>query len=95
MSAVFWLLVVAMNIWLVYRGLSGAIEKFCQFALPAMGVLAMIVLIRVLTLGTPNPVHPEQNVLNGLGYLWNPDFSKLTQFETWLAAAGQIFLVCR
>ena len=91
MSAVFWLLVVAMNIWLVYRGLSGGIEKFCQFAFPTMGILAMIVLIRVLTLGTPNPVHPEQNVLNGLGYLWNPDFSKLTHFESWLAAAGQIF----
>ena len=91
MSAVFWLIVVALNIVLVYRGLKGGIEKFCQFALPAMGVLSMIVLIRVLTLGTPNPAHPEQNVLNGLGYLWNPDFSKLSDFDTWLAAAGQIF----
>jgi NSS family neurotransmitter:Na+ symporter len=90
-SALFWLIVVALNICLVYRGLSGGIEKFCQFALPAMGILAMVVLIRVLTLGTPDPVKPDQNVLNGLGYLWNPDFSQLTHFETWLAAAGQIF----
>jgi NSS family neurotransmitter:Na+ symporter len=90
-SALFWLIVVALNIWLVYRGLSGGIEKFCQFALPAMGILAMLVLIRVLTLGTPDPAKPDQNVLNGLGYLWNPDFSQLTHFETWLAAAGQIF----
>ncbi|HEY1583987.1 MAG TPA: hypothetical protein VGF73_12905 [Chthoniobacterales bacterium] len=91
MSAVFWLIVVALNIILVYRGLKGGIEKFCQFALPAMAILAIIVLIRVLTLGTPDPTHPGQNVLNGLGYLWNPDFSKLSDFETWLAAAGQIF----
>ncbi len=91
MSAAFWLLVVTINIILVYRGLKGGIEKFCQFALPAMAVLAVIVLIRVLTLGTPNPAFPDQNVLNGLGSLWNPDFSKLTDFETWLAAAGQIF----
>ncbi|HSU86454.1 MAG TPA: hypothetical protein VLI42_06940, partial [Chthoniobacterales bacterium] len=91
MSSIFWLIVVALNIFLVYRGLSGGIEKFCQFALPAMALLAMIVLIRVLTLGTPDPSHPNQNVLNGLGYLWNPDFSKLTDFDTWLAAAGQIF----
>lgn len=84
-------LVVVLNIVLVYRGLSGGIEKFCRFALPAMAVLAVIVLIRVLTLGTPDPAHPEQNVLNGLGYMWNPDFSKLRQFDTWLAAAGQIF----
>ncbi len=91
MSAVFWMVVVSLNIVLVYRGLRGGIEKFCQFALPAMAILAVIVLIRVLTLGTPDPTHPDQNVVNGLGYLWNPDFSKLTDFETWLAAAGQIF----
>jgi neurotransmitter:Na+ symporter, NSS family len=90
-SALFWAIVVALNIFLVYRGLSGGIEKFCQFALPAMAILAIIVLIRVLTLGTPDPAHPSQNVINGLGYLWNPDFSKLWNFDTWLAAAGQIF----
>ena len=91
MSAVFWLIVVTINIVLVYRGLKGGIEKFCQIALPAMAILAVVVLVRVLTLGTPNPDMPDRNVLNGLGYLWNPDFSKLTDFDTWLAAAGQIF----
>jgi neurotransmitter:Na+ symporter, NSS family len=91
MSAVFWLIVVSLNIVLVYRGLKGGIEKFCQFALPAMAILAVIVLVRVLTLGTPNDAFPDRNVLNGLGYMWNPDFSKLTDFDTWLAAAGQIF----
>lgn len=91
MSVVFWLIVVALNIWLVHRGLSGGIEKFCSFALPAMAILAVIVLIRVLTLGTPDPAHPDQNVINGLGFMWNPDFSRLKAFDTWLAAAGQIF----
>ena len=80
-----------LNIILVYRGLSGGIEKFCRFALPAMAVLAIIVLVRVLTLGTPDPALPDRNVVNGLGWLWNPNFSKLTDFDTWLAAAGQIF----
>lgn len=91
MSAVFWAIVVTINIVLVYRGLKGGIEKFCSFALPAMAILAVIVLIRVLTLGTPDPAYPDRNVVNGLGYMWNPDFSKLGDFETWLAAAGQIF----
>ena len=90
-SVLFWVIVVILNIALVYRGLSGGIEKFCQFALPAMAVLAIIVLIRVLTLGTPDPALPDRNVVNGLGWLWNPDFSKLSDFDTWLAAAGQIF----
>ena len=56
-----------------------------------MAVCALVVLIRVLTLGTPDPMNPEQNVINGLGYMWNPNFSALGSFQTWLAAAGQIF----
>jgi SNF family Na+-dependent transporter len=86
-----WIIVFALNIFFVFRGLSKGIEKFCSYAMPAMAVLAVIVLLRVLTLGTPDPSIPEQNVVNGLGYMWNPDYSRLTDFQTWLAAAGQIF----
>ena len=80
MSAVFWMIVVALNIVLVYRGLKGGIEKFCQFALPAMAVLAVIVLVRVLTLGTPDPTHPGQNVLNGLGLSLESRFFQADRF---------------
>jgi SNF family Na+-dependent transporter len=86
-----WIFVFAVNIWFIFRGLSKGIEKFVSFAMPIMAVCALIVLIRVLTLGTPNPELPEQNVLNGLGYMWNPNFEKLGDFKTWLAAASQIF----
>jgi NSS family neurotransmitter:Na+ symporter len=90
-TVIAWAIVMVLNIGLVLRGLQGGIEKFCSYALPTMAVLSIIVLIRVLTLGTPDPAHPELSITNGLGYMWNPDFSKLSQFETWLAAAGQIF----
>jgi NSS family neurotransmitter:Na+ symporter len=86
-----WVTVFAINVLLVFRGLSKGIEKFCSYAMPAMAFLAVLVLIRVLTLGTPDPSQPEQNVINGLGYMWNPNYSKLGDFQTWLAAAGQIF----
>ena len=33
----------------------------------------------------------DWNVFNGLGYLWNPDFSQLLNAKVWLAATGQIF----
>jgi SNF family Na+-dependent transporter len=59
--------------------------------MPLMAVCAIVILIRVLTLGTPDPANPEQNVINGLGYMWNPDFTALGNAQTWLAAAGQIF----
>jgi NSS family neurotransmitter:Na+ symporter len=91
-AVVFWAITIAVNIFFVYRGLSRGIEKFCQYAMPAMAVCALIVLIRVLTLGTPDPINaPDQNVLNGLGYMWNPQFDALWNPQTWLAAAGQIF----
>ncbi len=87
------------NFFLIYRGLSGGIEKFCQWAMPALVIAALIVLVRVLTLGTPNPELPEQNVINGLGFMWNPKplyagegtFSALTDPIVWVEAAGQVF----
>ncbi len=86
-----WAFVFAVNLWFVFRGLSKGIERFVSFAMPVMAVCALVVLVRVLTLGTPDPATPEQNVLNGLGYMWNPNFEKLGDFKTWLAAASQIF----
>ncbi len=88
---IFWVITFTINIWLVFRGISKGIEKFCSYAIPAMAVCAVVVLVRVLTLGTPDAAHPDQNVINGLGYMWNPNLKALTNPQTWLAAAGQIF----
>lgn len=90
-TAVFWAVTFSINIALVFRGISRGIERFCAWAMPVMAVCALGVLIRVLTLGTPDPALPEQNVVAGLGYMWNPDFSALGDAQTWLAAAGQVF----
>ncbi len=61
-----------LNFFLIYRGLQKGIEWFCKYAMPALVICALVVLGRVLTLGTPNPEIPEQSVMNGLGYMWNP-----------------------
>lgn len=79
------------NFVLIYRGIAKGIEDFCKWAMPIMAVCALCVLARVLTLGTPDPALPEQNVINGLGFMWNPKFKELSDPQTWLAAAGQIF----
>ena len=79
------------NFALIYRGVSKGIETFCRIAMPIMVVLALIVLVRVLTLGTPDPTKPEQSVLGGLGFMWNPDYDALKNPQTWLAASSQIF----
>lgn len=85
------LVVAAINIFFIFRGVSKGIEVVCKAAMPIMAVLGVIMLVRVLTLGTPDPEQPDQSVLNGLGYLWNPQLDALWDFETWLAASGQIF----
>ena len=86
-----------LNFVLIYRGLNKGIEWFCKWAMPALVLCALIVLVRVLTLGTPDATKPDQSVINGLGYMWNPStpdkpfFEALKNPEMWLAAAGQIF----
>jgi SNF family Na+-dependent transporter len=72
---VFWTITFAVNIWLVFRGISKGIERFVSWAMPVMAICAIVVLIRVLTLGTPDSAQPDQNVVNGLAYMWNPSFS--------------------
>lgn len=144
-SVAFWAITFTLNFYLIYRGVSKGIEYFCVRAMPIMALCALVVLVRVLTLGTPDPEQrPAGSVINGLGFMWNPQASKadvdgdgtpnvrdndidgdgipndedddvdgdgianaadldvggtpdapwylaLTNAETWLAAAGQVF----
>jgi len=90
---IFVIAVYFLNFFLIYRGLSRGIELFCKFAMPSLIVIAVIILLRVLTLGSPVPDHPEQSVINGLGFMWNPGdvAGQLKNPQLWMAAAGQIF----
>jgi len=72
-TALPWLVgVFVFNFWLIYRGLSKGIEKMCNLGMPLLIVLAIMLLVRVLTLGAPDPQRPNDTVVAGLGYLWNP-----------------------
>lgn len=87
----FFLITFALNIYILYRGIKGGIEWLCNWALPLLFVFAIIITIRVLSLGAPDISHLDWNIFNGFGFLWNPDFSVLGDAKVWLAAAGQIF----
>ena len=69
---VYLIAVFFLNFLLIYRGLSKGIEWFCRYAMPTLLLLAFVILIRVLTLGAPHPENPQNNVVNGLGFMWNP-----------------------
>jgi SNF family Na+-dependent transporter len=89
-----WILMIItffINFWILYKGISKGIEKLAKIAMPLLFLFAIILAVRIFTLGTPDPEHPEYSVANGFGFIWNPDFSLLGNPNIWLAAAGQIF----
>lgn len=80
------LLTMGINVWILSRGVSGGIEAFARIAMPTLFLLAVVLVVRVLLLETPNG-----SALQGLNFLWKPDFSKLSDPGVWIAASGQIF----
>ena len=85
------LVTFGLNFWVLYKGISKGIEKLAKIALPLLLVFAAVLAVRIMFLGTPDPSIPENNVWNGFGFIWNPNFSLLSDPSIWLAAAGQIF----
>lgn len=79
----FFLITFAVNFSVIFKGIKGGIEKLCNIAMPLLFAFAVIIAIRVLTIGP--------SVLDGLGFLWNPNFTVLMDAKVWMAAAGQIF----
>jgi len=87
----FFLLTFILNIYVIYYGIKGGIEKLCKIGMPLLFVFGAILFVRVITLGAPDPSKPDWNILNGFGFLWNPNFSALKSAKVWLEAAGQVF----
>ena len=87
----FFLVTMALNTWVLSGGIRQGIERAASWGMPVLIVLSVLLAIRVLTLDVPEPNHPEHHVWNGMGFLWNPDLSRLTDTKVCLAAAGQIF----
>lgn len=88
---IFLAITLSCNFYFLYKGISKGIEVLAKIGMPLLFIFAIVLVIRVLTMGTPDPSHPNWNISNGMGYFWNPDFSRLGQASVWLVAAGQIF----
>lgn len=90
-AVIFFLITISLNVWVLSRGVAQGIERLAKIAMPALFIFALILVVRAWTIGTPDPAKPENSFINGLGYLWNPNFSQIANANAWLAAAGQIF----
>ena len=84
-------LTLGTNVWILSKGVSGGIEAIAKIAMPTLFLFAFVLVIRVLTLGTPDPSIPDASVAAGMGFVWNPVPEALTNPNVWLAAAGQVF----
>ncbi|MFN7182110.1 MAG: sodium-dependent transporter, partial [Planctomycetota bacterium] len=83
----FFAIVFFFNIWVLTRGISKGIEKLCLIGMPALLVMCVIMIIRNITLESSG----KGSFLDGLGFIWNPDFNQLSNINIWIAATGQIF----
>ncbi|NLH43186.1 MAG: sodium-dependent transporter [Planctomycetes bacterium] len=87
----FFLITFTVNILILCVGLRAGIERVCKLGLLVLFAFAVVIMIRVVTLGSPDAARPDWSVNNGFGFLWNPQWAKLKEAKVWLAAAGQIF----
>ncbi len=87
---IFLILCFCLNFYLIYRGLSKGIELFCRYAMPALILLAVVILVRVLTLGTPDPANPQNSINAGLGFMWNPNKVMLVETATDAATGAAV-----
>jgi NSS family neurotransmitter:Na+ symporter len=62
-------------------GVRSGIERTCKFMMPMLVILLIVLMVRSLTLGG--------NAMEGVAFLTQPDFSKVT-WDVWLNALGQV-----
>jgi SNF family Na+-dependent transporter len=88
----FFLITFSANLLVLAGGIRRGIELVSKVFLPLLFVLAILLVVNCFLPGMPGRPTPDWDaqVLNGLGYLWNPNFSVLGDSKVWLAAAGQI-----
>lgn len=91
-EAFFWFaLTLALNIFILSRGLAKGIEVAAKIGMPLLLIFGAVLAIRGLGLDAGTDPGVIQSPLEGLNFVWNPNLAGLTNPNTWLAAAGQIF----
>ncbi len=82
----FLVVTIGLNVWVLYRGVARGIELLAKIAMPLLLAFCVLMCWRIFTL--PDA---KGSVIDGLAFMWNPNFSALGSPSVWLAAAGQVF----
>ncbi len=91
-SIIFYIFCLALNTWILSKGLGG-VEKVAKIGVPLLLIFGAFLAVRGFTIGTSgaSAAIPDANSMDGINFLWTPQFTSLTDPKVWLAAAGQIF----
>ncbi len=89
-AVVFFVLCLALNVWILSKGLSGGVEKAAKIMMPLLILFGIFLAIRGVTLRAGHQGALFDGTV-GLNFLWNPQYDSLLNPKVWLAAAGQIF----
>lgn len=89
-NIVFFVLCLALNIWILCKGLQGGIEKVAKAGIPLLLLLGIFLAIKGICI-KPDVNGAVAAGLDGLNFLWTPHYQSLLDPKVWLAAAGQIF----
>ncbi len=89
-AIIFFVLCLALNTWILSKGLSGGIEKAAKIGVPLLIVFGIFLTVKAFTMkaGHQGAVFSG---MEGLNFLWTPKFDSLGNPKVWLAAAGQMF----
>ena len=89
-AVIFFVICLALNIWILSKGLSGGVEIASKIGMPLLIIFGIFLAYKGITLkaGVDGAVN-DGTV--GLNFLWTPNYDSLTNPKVWLAAAGQIF----
>lgn len=84
-------LCIALNIFILSRGLAKGIELVSKIGMPLLIFFAAILAVRGLFISPETDPAAKESAFVGLNYVWEPKFTSLADPAVWLAAAGQIF----
>ena len=87
---IFWIICLALNTWILSKGLSGGVEKAAKIGMPLLLIFGAFLAFKAITLkeGVDGAINPGTL---GLNFLWTPQFETIWSMKVWLAAAGQVF----
>ncbi len=80
-TVLFQLIFLVLTAVIVWRGISGGIEKASKIMMPVLFIILIVLVVRSVTL---------PNAIQGIEFFLKPDFSKVTPSVV-LAAMGQVF----